>query len=254
MDISVKVSQADVDRLKRAYDRWHGHELVQERIQLNVGPNPQAGKVERLWEVLALALTTSQQRSGPGTRIYTLWSTEPCPLSTTQFDKWKPDVATQAASFLKSWGGIRCYNNIGLFMEHNHRLLFTDGGWKRLQPSVQELTALMASPGQWDERALAVERLACKRVAELGLKGIGNKQCRNWLMNARLLRYELPLDSRVLKFLKPIMTTLPLEQDLLFYESYYLFVEDLVHALCRQAGLLPCVADAVMFLSADGDA
>ena len=58
--------------------------------------------------------------------------------------------------------------------------------------------------------------------------------------------------SRVLKFLRPMMPDLPLEQDLLGWSSYYHFIEDAVQALCKKAGLLPCVADAIMFLTADG--
>jgi hypothetical protein len=251
MDISIQISQADVDRLRQAFERRRQDELVQQRITVNASAGQRDSSAQRIWQALAIALTSSQQRSGPGTKVWLLWKKTPCPLSLQQMDQWKPQIGEQVASFLKGWGGIRCYNRIGDYMEHNHRLLFDDGGWEKLRPAIDELAALMAEPGRWDDHAMATERRACKLALSLGLKGVGNKQCRNWLQDARLLRYEVPLDSRVLKFLAPMTSTLPMEQDLLSCEAYYLLIEDAVHALCRQADILPCVADAVMFLSAD---
>jgi hypothetical protein len=251
MELHFDIDQADADRLRRACDRWGDHDLVRQRIELNVGPPATTPPTrDQVWEGLVLALTSSQQRSGPGSRLWDLWQSDPSPLSLAVVRAWKPAVAHRVAGFLKEWGGIRCYNRIGGFIETNLRILFDEGGIDRLDGLTGQLWGLRLGFPDWDDRARHREREICSEVLGLGLKGIGNKQCRNWLQDARLLRYEIPLDSRVLKFLRPMMPGVPLEQDLLGHESYYHFIEDAVQELCRRAEMFPCVADAVMFLHA----
>ena len=251
MDLHFDIEQADVDRLRRAYEHWADHELTRQRIELNVGATATTPPTrDQVWDGLMLALTSSQQRSGPGSRVWGLWQADPCPLSLAVVQSWQPDVADRVAGFLKEWGGIRCYNRIGQFVETNVRILLDEGGIERLDGLTGQLWGLRLSFPEWDDRARHREREVCAEILGLGLKGVGNKQCRNWLQDARLLRYEIPLDSRVLKFLRPMMPGVPLEQELLGHESYYLFIEDAVQELCQRAGIFPCIADAVMFLNA----
>jgi hypothetical protein len=250
MRLRIEIEKTDVARLKRAFRKWGEHEFVQERIQFNVHDPGRKPDIDRVWTTLALALTTSQQRSSPGTPVWRLWCADPSPLSLEKVKSWSPNIADEAARFLKEWGVNRFYKRIGEFLETNYRVLFDDGVSTSLQRCVDELWTLRAAYPCGDTSVRDEERRICEIVLSLGLKGIGNKQCRNWLQNCRLLRYEIPLDSRLLKFLKPVMPSVPLEQDLLAYASYYHFIEDTVQELCADAGLLPCVADAVMFLNA----
>ena len=248
MRLHIEVEESDVRRLRDAYAEWEHDPLVQERIEFNVGPPREGPSIARIWECLVLALASSQQRSGPGSALWKLWIADPCPLSLAVVEGWQPDIAERVAQFLKDWGGIRSYNRIGGFTATNYEVLFESDKREVFDRLVTELWALRTEYPDWDDNAKLRERQACSEILSLGLKGIGNKQCRNWLQSCRLLRYEVPLDSRVLKFLKPMMPGVPAEQDLLGYKSYYLFMEDAVQELCRRAGLFPCVADAVMFL------
>jgi hypothetical protein len=250
MRLHIEIEDTDVARLKRAFEHWCEDELVQERMQLNVYEPGEKPDMNRVWTTMALALTTSQQRSAPGTPVWDLWCADPSPLSLKNVEAWRPTIATKAAEFLKDWGVNRFYNRVGGFLEANYEKLFVNGASETLQQYVDTLWSLREQYPDGDESVRDEEREICKKVLSLELKGIGNKQCRNWLQNCRLLRYELPLDSRVLKFLRPIMPDVPLEQDLLGYASYYHFIEDTVQELCACVGLFPCVADAVMFLNA----
>ena len=248
-----QIGKGAVAALKRGYRRVRNHEAVQRRIELSCDPMPEIPSRDDVWRGLALALTTSQQRSAPGSRVYDLWSTDPCPLGLKRVQSWYPNVRDKTAKLLRRWGGVRFYNNIGKYIEEDYRMLFKDGLIDDLDGLVRRLWELRQSPPKWDEEARAYERRLCAEALELDLYGIGFKQCRNWLQGVGLLRYEIPLDSRVRKFLTPFMSGQRIEGDRLGKATYYHAAEDAVHAVCKEVGLLPCVADIVMFLIADED-
>jgi len=245
------MSNRAVGALERAYRRLRSHELVTWRTETCVEPLVQMPTRADVWRGLALALCTSQQRSGPGTRVYNLWSADPCPLSLGRVQSWQPRIGKKVAEVLREWGGVRFYNRIGQYVERNYRTLYGDGLIDELDRLVRRLYGLRQLPADWNEDAQRNEREVCDQVLDLELAGIGNKQCRNWLQAIGLLRYEVPLDSRVLKFLAPFVSLGRLDYDRLGDPEYYEAAEDLVQGVCRRAGLLPCVGDAVMFLSGD---
>lgn len=253
MRFHLEIEDSDVQRLREAYQRLREHRFVRERAALNVDPLVQRPTEEDIWRWLAMAVSTSQQRSSPGTRMWDLWTADPCPLRLEAVRASYPDIAANVERTLMAWGGIRSYHRIGGFLQANYTKLFDKGEIESLDGLLDQLWQLRQRPPQWDEEARLAERIICGRTLRLKLEGIGPKQCRNWLLNAHLLRYEVPLDSRVVKFLEPMMPpNFTLSRAALSDEAYYLFVEDAVQAVCRQAGIFPCVADAVMFLVADG--
>ena len=68
---------------------------------------------------------------------------------------------------------------------------------------------------------------------------------------ARLTRYEIPVDSRITKWLKKLPFPVPLSANLLIDTEYYEFVEAGIQALCAACDLFPCVLDAAIFASFD---
>ncbi len=62
-----------------------------------------------------------------------------------------------------------------------------------------------------------------------------------------LARYEIPLDSRIVRWLNAEVFPWTLSAQALADPNYYEFVMDSVRALCSRAGVLPCVFDAAVF-------
>ena len=68
-----------------------------------------------------------------------------------------------------------------------------------------------------------------------------------------MTRYEIPIDSRITKCLNRFGFPLRLSAGSLADEDYYTFISDGIQTLCREAEILPCVLDAAIFVSFDGD-
>jgi len=82
-------------------------------------------------------------------------------------------------------------------------------------------------------------------------KGIGPKQSRNLLPSLGLTRYEIPIDSRITKWLNSFGFPVKLTAQGLSDENYYNFISDGVQHLCKKACIYPCVLDAAIFSSFD---
>ena len=92
---------------------------------------------------------------------------------------------------------------------------------------------------------------AQKKIQD-NLKGFGPKQSRNLLQILGLTIYEIPIDSRIAKWLNtkldfPITVSAITLQDLNFYN----FVSDAIQNLCEKANVKPCLFDASVFIEGD---
>jgi len=83
------------------------------------------------------------------------------------------------------------------------------------------------------------------------LKGFGPKQSRNLLQWLGLSRYEIPLDSRITKWLNEFGFPVKLSATALQDINYYNFVSDGFQKLAKTADIYPCVLDAIIFASYD---
>jgi hypothetical protein len=66
-------------------------------------------------------------------------------------------------------------------------------------------------------------------------------------------RYEIPIDSKVTGWLNEFGFPIRLSAQALSDPNYFGFVSDGVQALCKKAGVLPCVLDAAVFSSFDAE-
>jgi thermostable 8-oxoguanine DNA glycosylase len=98
---------------------------------------------------------------------------------------------------------------------------------------------------------VSTERNAAEFIDE-NLKGFGPKQSRNLLQSLGLTRYEIPIDSRITKWLNAFGFPVKLTADALSNREYYNFIGDGFQALCARAEIYPCVLDAAIFSSFDG--
>jgi hypothetical protein len=151
---------------------------------------------------------------------------------------------------LSSFGGIRRGDTIAKQAQTNLAWL-ESGGWKVMEDTFDRLHEQRARPPRWVD--VAAERSAADVVRE-NLHGFGPKQSRNLWQWLGMTRYEIPLDSRIMKWLKKnagLPTRIAAES--LADPGCYDLVMSAVHALCAAADLLPCVFDAAVFASYDRD-
>jgi hypothetical protein len=83
-------------------------------------------------------------------------------------------------------------------------------------------------------------------------RGFGPKQSRNVLQELGLTRYEIPIDSRVTKWLNDeIELPFQVSSTALSDSHIYELVLDGICKLCEECDSLPCVLDASIFSGQD---
>jgi hypothetical protein len=184
---------------------------------------------------------TTQQRAGPNSPVNRLLTASPFPLALAKC-RASEDLEPLIVKTLRKVRGLRRYNRIATEAAANLEWL-ESGGWRELSGLIRELPA----------RRRRVERKAARAIDDQ-LKGFGPKQARNFLQMLGLTRYEIPLDSRVTRWLKDHDFPIRLTAGGLSDPSYYEFVLDGVQALCSKARVLPCIFDACVFASFDDGA
>lgn len=198
--------------------------------------------VHELWFQMLSARLTTVQRSGPGSAVATFTRMKPHPLKLGSV-RAAVDPGGLISATLRKAGGIRFADKIGAEMARNVARLLIDEGAAVLA-ACNKLTQLPASPNR--------ERAAASVLMEF--VGFGPKQSRNVLQSLGLTRYEIPIDSRVTNWLNLFGFPIHLNARTLAEPAYYDFVSDGVIALCKAAGIYPCMLDAAIFASQDGGA
>lgn len=183
-----------------------------------------------------MCLLTTQQKSYPGSRVYCFIQQDPFPVT------YAEAIASPSAEiFLKN---ILVKNELKRFLDkickhfcHNLEWLERNN-WDIFEELDTKLNG---------KAAVEEERNAADQIAK-HLMGFGPKQARNLLMELGLTRYELPLDSNLLNWIKenklPIIT--PSIKQLQSRRKYYA-LEDQLQTLCELAGVFPCILDAAVY-------
>jgi hypothetical protein len=143
---------------------------------------------------------------------------------------------------LTAFGGLRRTKSIAREVATNLAFL-RNGGWKETRV---ELEAVRSSPTP------ATERRAATFIDE-HFRGFGPKQSRNLLQGLGLSRFEVPIDSRITKWLNDFGFPVHANAASLADRRYYEFVSDGFQKLCGSCKLAPCVLDAAIFASYDKD-
>lgn len=240
MKIQFQFSPEDCRSARAFFDARQNHSFVKARHRRNVEGERAAVCESEFWEALVSALLTSRQRSGPGSAVNRFISATPFPLQLVDCQS-RSDTEVMVLDAIRQSGGIRFGPTIAKSLAMNLKYLERDG-WSSVLPLLRELEA---SSCVAKERAVAAHLSA-------NLRGIGPKQSRNVLQMLGLTKYEIPLDSRVVKWLNSeVAFPIRLNSALLSEEAFYQFVSDAFQALCREVDVLPCLMDAAIFASFD---
>ncbi len=226
--------------IRKLMDAFANDGFVMERTRDNVmGPAPLWSQ-EQFWCTLMGCLLTTQQKSTTGMPVSRFLSTDPFPLSLSAC-RAHP-VLDFVRNTLTAFGGIRFTTKIAWQAKENLERL-EKGDWAK----VEKLFARLKSQRERDPQPSdkASERDAARFVDDAFL-GFGPKQARNLWQWLRLTRYEIPLDSRVSKFVNDHLS-LQMDVSKLGYADYYESCLDHIQGACAAAGVLPCVFDAAAF-------
>jgi len=242
MKIDWKISKRDAQSIRTFVSSMSNNAFVQKRKRRCIENTPKTITKNAFWHEMVSCLLTTQQRSGPNSPVNKLIGKHPFPLRLS-ICRQKSNLPRYVEKTISSFGGIRRGTTIGYEMQHNLHVI-EGKHWKAIRRAMQSLNR-NSKP---DEE---------RRVAELireHLKGIGPKQARNLLQGLGLVRYETPIDSRITKWLNHFGFPVTLSASALGDPNYYNFVMDGIQILCQRAGVYPCMLDAAIFASYDGDA
>jgi N-glycosylase/DNA lyase len=239
MRIDWIIEDHDIARVKAFFEAHGDNCLVRERIKRNLRPDKLQVTVESFWEILVGCLLTTQQKSGPGKPVTRFINTRPHPLP-YQTCCERDDLAEFAFEVFKQFGGLRRTTRIGNELAANIGYL-KDGGWPTTLKKLENVR-LTSTPD--------AERDAADFLAD-HFKGLGPKQSRLLLQWTGLASYEIPIDSRITRWLNdfgfPFKVTIKGLSD----RNYFNLVSDGFQKLSEASGIKPCVLDAAIFASYD---
>ena len=242
MRLDWHIEKPDIERVQSFIEKQKANPFVRARTARNLADEkPEVSKAE-FWAQMVGMRLTSVQRSGPESHVARFLRTDPFPLDYDLVRNYD-DVAAFISKTLRANGGIRFPDRIAEDLSANYRYLESAGHWEEALTTINQLTM------QQDKE---FEREAARYVQGL-LKGFGPKQARNFLQALGLTRYEIPIDSRITRWLNEFGFPMQLNASVLADAGYYEFALDGFQALCSSSDVFPCVLDAAIFSSFDGD-
>ncbi len=241
MRLLWQIEDSDIRNFKSFYETQSRKSFVQNRIKRNVKKELPPFSKDIFWEAMISCLITTRQRSGPNSMVTKFISTEPFPLSFSQC-KSSNNVQNTVERIITSFGGLRRANTIGKEVAFNFQWL-ENGGWEIVCDMVDNINK---------NETIETERRSATIIIDK-LKGFGPKQSRNLLQSLGLTKYEIPIDSRITKWLNDFGFPLKLSASALSDINYYNFISDGFQKLCEACEIYPCAMDAAIFSSFDDD-
>lgn len=250
MKIEITTEKKDIDKIRELLENQKNDTLFIERYDRNAKVSSPKFSKDDFWSAMLGCLLTTQQKSGPKSPTTQLLNTNPFPLSLNLCESNGTKEYTEKV--LKDFGGVRFTEKIGKYADENLRRL-NSGGWQSIANEAEKLAKLKAREPIFED--IIYERSAANFIMKnLNLKGFGPKQSRNLWQWVGYTRFEIPLDSRVIKWLNsnnifPWKITPTALADVYYYEM----VLDWIQKLCKDADVLPCMLDAAIFSSYDNE-
>jgi hypothetical protein len=239
MKIIWQIDPEDIAKVKEFFALHRDNAFVKMRISTNLKDDKPPVSKETFWEVMISCLLTTQQRSGPGSAVTRFISTTPFPVR-HELCREQAALDSFVTQVLSEFGGLRRSTTIG--REAKANLLYLDnGGW---QPTFEALEKVRLLPSPETERHAA-------RFVDENFQGFGPKQSRNLLQGLGLSRFEIPIDSRITKWLNEFGFPVRLTASALADRNYFEFVSDGFQQLAEACEIAPCVLDAAIFSSFD---
>jgi hypothetical protein len=221
--------------------RYEKHSIVKTRVDRNLKHINVAISKDNFWRTLVGCLLTTQQRSGSGSRVSVFLDSSDRVLDLDYCSNAKN--LTKVVEETLSKNGLRRTERIAEEIDYAIRWL-KQNDWSAVK---SQLDLIASHTTAKKERTVA-------RFLQEHFKGIGPKQSRNLIQWMGLSKYEIPLDSRMVKVLRELGFPVPLSAVALADESYYCFIEEGIQRLMAEIEVYPCVFDACAFASFESKA
>jgi len=189
MKIVWQIDADDISKVKEFFDQHKNNAFVENRIKTNLRNDKLPVTVELFWKVMISCLLTTQQRSGPDTPVTRFISIDPFPLD-YEVCRRQAEPAVFVTGILREFGGLRRSTTIGREAEENLAYL-ENGGWLATFSFLEQVR---------QNSCPETERQAVRFIDD-HFQGFGPKQSRNLLQGLKLSRFEIPIDSRITKWL-----------------------------------------------------
>ena len=241
MRLTWEIEPDDVQRVKSFLALHKSSPFVKRRKERNCRSDKPKVRKDKFWRQLVACLLTTQQRSGPGSAVTRFINNRPFSLN-FKLCLAQNDLRGFALDLLTEFGGLRRTNKIADELQSNLQRL-ENGLWTDTMQVLNELRT---------KQTASAERIAADFIDD-NFKGFGPKQSRNLLQSLGLSTYEIPIDSRITKWLNDFGFPVTLSATGLSDRHYYNFVSTGFQQLCKRAKIMPCVLDAAIFASFDAD-
>ena len=242
LEIKWNIKRSDIKYVKNLIKDQAGSARVKSRKK-NLTRSKSSIDEGVFWRSMAVARLTAQNPVGSGSRVDRLAKTTPFPLAYEIVCLKRRNLEDFIAETIRN-AGIGKYKRSARDLTTNLRFLEEEKGWEQTLNEVNRLIEPITSIAATKKK----EREVARYIAKM-FQGFGPKQSRNLLQMLGLIRYETPIDSRVMKWLNKYI--LPghakLHSDMLADKEFYEFVLDGIQDLCEQAEIYPCIFDAAVF-------
>lgn len=235
--------EIDEHQVKRVVDFYHTHKdepFVRRREKRNIHKIGLDFSETYIWKTLVACLLTTQQKSGPTSKVVQFLRTEPFHLNLQFCLENLQRLDRVAENVLTSFGGLRRTTVIAEQLKSNLQS-FVLNDW-RLVRQIKSLDITTIG--------LSLEKEIVSSTQEQ-VDGFGPKQTRNFLQLLGLTKFEIPLDSRITNWLNNNNFPFPLTATGLSDPHYYQLISEGIQHLCREADIFPCLLDAAIFSSYD---
>lgn len=239
MKLLWQIEDSDIQKVRSFYKTQENNSFVLNRIDRNIKKYLPQFSDALFWKAMISCLITTQQRSGPNTPVTKFICAEPFPLDYSKC-KVSVDLQNTVEQIITEFGGLRRSKTIGGEVESNFQWL-QNGGWGIIHKIVEVLLK---------DQGIVTERKYAEIIME-NLEGFGPKQARNLLQSLGLTKFEIPVDSRITKWLNEFGFPIQLSAKALSDRNYYNFVLEGFQNICEAAKIFPCVMDAAIFSSFD---
>lgn len=238
MKIEWNIDANDITKLSD-FMNLHQNEFVKKRISKNIKKENLTLDKNSLLKSMAMCLLTSQQRSGPTSRVNIFLLQKSFPLTLENINT-SDNAENYIKQILKQNGLNRYINKIAYSFVLN---------FKHLESTNWEILTQIRNYNNSNE-SKTIERQLANEIQEV-FSGFGPKQSRNILQDLGVSKFEIPIDSRITSWLNKFGFPLSLSSSSLQDKEYYHFVSDGFQKLCEKAKFYPCVVDAAIFSSFD---
>jgi thermostable 8-oxoguanine DNA glycosylase len=247
--LTWSIPEEQLATIREFYLRYEKSPMVNQKRDRNVNGQHLDFSRNNFLKAILCCLCTSQQRSGPESKVARFLRLRPFPI-TESFCRSKKENLSDELKNQLSVAGIRFSKQIAEYFTENLSRL--DASQWQILKELNDYNTSGNIDEAW-ERKIATTISAGRGPGNHKLTGFGPKQARNLLQIMGVGRFEVPLDSRVLDWLVQHGFPYVLSDRQMIHPAFYELLVDSIKDISGRIGVYPCLLDAAIFAAVDGD-